>query len=163
MEIIELAPASWREYKELRLEALRKEPRAYFTTYKDSLQQPDGYWQARLEAVSEGKGSWLLFAREGGRLVGIIGAYTDAGVTEIVSLYVTSHARRRGLGRALMNAILKKITGFNPDQVIRLTVNASQRAAVELYRSLGFKTASRQNALMGDGRRYDTWVMEKIL
>ena len=87
--VIHLSPEEWRAYKELRLEALQTEPQAFGASYADSLRKPDSYWQMRLREAAVEQGSWLLFAREQSRLIGMIGAWVndDPQTANIISVY----------------------------------------------------------------------------
>jgi predicted GNAT family acetyltransferase len=110
-KIIQLLPEQWRCYREIRLESLREEPQAFGSAYADMAQRPPAYWQGRLVDAARGEVSWLLFAQEGGRLVGMIGAFYDEiqETANIVSVYVSIGARGKGAGETLMEAILSEI------------------------------------------------------
>src|SRR5947209_7654165 len=107
LEIIKLQPEDWQAYKSLRLEALRNEPQAFGSSYQENLQKPDVYWQGRLADAAEGKKSWLLFAKEKDRLIGMIGAFItdEKDAAEIISVYVTKEKRGKGVSKALMTEI----------------------------------------------------------
>ncbi len=163
MEIVRLPPDRWQDYQRLRLEALQQAPQAFESTYAEYRARPATYWQERLQSVAEGKGNWLLFAREGDRLVGMAGAYLHEGTAEVISVYVTPAARRRGVARALLTALLGEISRGKASRQARLTVSDSQAAALALYRSLGFRVVGRQHLRPGDGREQGELVMERAL
>ena len=56
----------------------------------------------------------------------------------VCGLYVTPAARRRGLGGALLDAIIDHGRSFAGLRNLRLGVNATNAAAIALYRSRGF-------------------------
>jgi ribosomal protein S18 acetylase RimI-like enzyme len=165
VEIVKLPVSAWRDYKALRLEALQTEPQAFSTTYASSLAQPDSFWQARLEAAAQGQTSWLLFAKEGPALLGMIGAFIDESnpaTADIISVYVTRPARGRGISRLLMSAILAEVKKVGVKKA-RLGVNPQQTAAMHLYQNFGFKFVGREeHALMGNGEYADEYLMEKF-
>ncbi|MEV0688665.1 GNAT family N-acetyltransferase [Streptomyces sp. NPDC050388] len=82
----------------------------------------------------------LLVLDDGeGRLHGYVLAATTALTRRswILGLCVAEERRRHGLGRELMVEILARLRGSGVEQV-RLTVEPANRAAILLYRSLGF-------------------------
>ena len=74
-KVVKLRPDEWREYKGLRLQALQSEPHAFASSYKKENQKPDSIWQKRLTKAAEGKKSWILFARDQKKVIGMVGAY----------------------------------------------------------------------------------------
>ena len=61
-----------------------------------------------------------------------------AGEADIQTIAVAEHARRRGLGRVLMNALIGEARKRGARQVF-LEVRADNPGAQTLYRSLGFE------------------------
>ena len=57
----------------------------------------------------------------------------EAAAVEVVSVAVKSIFRRRGIGRALVEAVIEKAKAFNPREVVVLTF------APEFFSSLGFE------------------------
>jgi ribosomal protein S18 acetylase RimI-like enzyme len=164
IEIVKLNPQEWQPYKQLRLEMLQAEPQAFGSRYDEMLQKSDDYWQGRLEEAQAGK-NWMLFARSGERLVGMIGAFRaeQLGVVRIISVYVSAAARGQGVGGALMEAILDEVGRKGEFHTAVLGVTASQAAAVALYRRYGFQIVSEEPGVMGDGQEHLGYEMEKIL
>jgi ribosomal protein S18 acetylase RimI-like enzyme len=168
IEIITLPAVGWQAYRRLRLEALRESPQAFSTTYQEQVVKPDNYWQGRLEDAARGEQTWLLFARSGQDLLGMIGAYRenrdesqdDHRLATIISVYVTPPARGRGISRLLMEAILDRLkqAGFHK---VQLGVMSDQAAAVHLYQSFGFVTVKTEHNRMGDGLQHEEVWMER--
>lgn len=77
----------------------------------------------------------LLVARDGQTPLGYIAAYTVAGETDVTSVAVLPFARRRGVGRALLRALLLQLA---PAPTVFLEVRASNTAARALYTACGF-------------------------
>lgn len=164
-QIVKLAAEAWRQYKQIRLESLLREPQAFGSRYEDQILKPDSYWQGRLAEAQSGEKSWLLFAREGDRLIGMIGAYRaeEAGVVEIISVYVNREKRGLGVGSLLMSAILDEVIKPGVFQKAVLGVNKEQTTAVALYRRFGFQVVGEKTGVEGDGLAHTGYVMEKLL
>jgi ribosomal protein S18 acetylase RimI-like enzyme len=170
IEITHLTVADWQAYRELRLEALRESPQAFGSSFHESVSRPDSHWQYRLEEAARGEEGWLLFARSGQKLVGLIGAYHDkvasqqlgTQVAEVISVYVTPAARGRGISKLLMQSILDvlKESGIH---TARLDVNPDQIPALRLYQGFGFTTIDIEQRLLGDGDYHEEYIMEKVL
>ncbi len=165
VEIIELPPEEWQRYREIRLEALREEPQAFGSSFAEMELKPDTFWQERLADALLGGKSWLWFAQQGERLIGMIGAFFDEAqqAAHIVSVYVTKEERGKGVGKALMERILAEIGKNEGIHKAFLGVNQEQTAAVEMYRQFGFTVTSEVEEVQGDGKKHRGYLMEKSL
>jgi ribosomal protein S18 acetylase RimI-like enzyme len=165
IQVVKLAPEDWQLYRQIRLEALQAEPQAFVTSYDEALRRPDTHWRERLAEAQAGEKSWLLFAKVNDQIAGMIGAFRSetASVVEIVSVYVTRGKRGRGVGAALMAAILDEVGKGGVFRKAVLTVNADQAAAVALYRHFGFHIVGEETGVMGDGKTHSGYIMEKLL
>jgi len=162
-EIIKLPPEQWQRYREIRLEALREEPQAFGSAYAEMAQRSAVYWQERLSDAAQRETSWLLFAQEGERLIGMIGAFYDRTQesAHILSVYVSKAERGKGLGKALMERILSELGEKEGIRKAILGVNQEQTAAVALYRQFGFEVTGEVEEVQGDGKEHRMYVMEK--
>jgi ribosomal protein S18 acetylase RimI-like enzyme len=178
METVEfflLPPEDWQAYKQIRLEALQDAPQAFGSSYAESVQRPDAFWQQRVaEAFGAGAGptgqkSWLVFARLGNQIVGTIGAYISdeaaqsgtADTAQIIGVYVRPAARGKGIASALMEAIQREVTRSGSIRRLTLGVNVQQAAALALYRRSGFTITGSVRMRMGDGNEHEEYLMEK--
>lgn len=166
MDIVKLPIEKWSEYRDLRLRALQEDPEAFSSAYANELQHPEEFWKTRLANAERGQQSWLLFARQDNRLVGMIGAFTEEDSTEtatIVSVFVPREERGKGISARLMEEMLRVLSAVPHLKKARLDVNVSQLAAIGLYRRFGFRESGKKPAMTGAGEPVEQWVMERQL
>lgn len=169
VEIVRLEPDEWQAYRELRLEALQESPQAFSSNYHEQAAYPESYWRGRLEDAARNKQSWMVFARAGQRLVGMGGAFRggmdgdkrmDQAV--VIAVYVTPSWRSRGVSKLLMYDILDRLKESGIRTAV-LGINSEQRAALQLYELVGFRTVEKKMELMGDGIIHEMMIMEKLI
>lgn len=86
----------------------------------------------------------------GGEVVGFGGIAMQADAAHVMTLAVASWARRRGHGTELVRRLLEAATDRGATGVT-LEVRASNAAAQELYRRLGFRPAGVRPGYYPDG------------
>lgn len=166
IDVVTLPVERWKDYRSLRLRALKEDPAAFSSSYATAESQPDAFWQTRLRTALEGRDQWLLFAREGDKLVGMIGAFIPEGSLDtavVVSVYVPGEERRKGVSSRLMQAILETLASQPGLRLARLGVNVTQVAAINLYRKFGFEEISREPSVTGEGQPVDQIEMQREL
>ncbi len=89
----------------------------------------------------------MLVATADKSVIGFVVGWSVAQETHILDVAVCPHHRRQGVGRALVNALLRACD--NP--VALLEVRASNRAAQQLYESLGFQVVGKREKYYKDG------------
>ncbi len=167
VQIITSLPVErWREYRELRLRALRNAPQAFGQSYDESIKFPEERWRQRLIDAAEGK-SWLVFAERSGTLIGMSGAFqwpedVAANRAMIIAVFVEESVRGQGIGERLVKAVLEQMTAAGLKSAI-LAVNPVQEAAVRLYERMGFQPTGTEINMMGDGQECEEIVMERLL
>jgi GNAT superfamily N-acetyltransferase len=139
----ETVPEDWRSLRGIRLAALRDVPEAYGSSYEREAAFGEADWRHR---ISRG-GSFLAYLPEvsASEPVGLVGGYQqDPGVTELVSMYVRPEGRGRGVGEALIAAVLDWARTRNSASV-HLWVTEANKHARLLYERCGFSlTGERQ-------------------
>lgn len=86
-----------------------------------------------------------LVAEEAGRVIGFLVAQSVEPVWDLENVAVATDARRRGLARALVSALLARARGESAEAVF-LEVREANLAARALYEKLGFvQTGRRRN------------------
>jgi ribosomal protein S18 acetylase RimI-like enzyme len=166
MEIVKLPVEDWKQYRDLRLRALKEDQQAFSSVYADALKLPEERWTGRLREALNGQASWLFFARENGRLVGMIGAFveeTSPDAAIIVSVYVPVEERGKGISNALMDCILRELSGRPDLKTATLTVNKTQLPAIALYEKYGFRRVQERPGATDDGCPVVEIVMERPL
>lgn len=102
--------------------------------------------------------------RRQGRIAGFVLARHAGGEAEILTIAVTRSLHRRGIGRSLMDAVLRHLHHERIESVF-LEVDENNAAAIALYRRLGFREVGRRTAYYRsrDGSRSDALVMRRDL
>ncbi len=170
IEIIKLDPHRWEEYKNIRLRSLKNAPLAFGASFEEDKVQPEPHWRGRLEARQNDGGSFLLFAEQAGKLVGMMGVFRPprqkmSHVAHIYAVYVDEAVRGQGVGSRLLEAVIDEVRCRYPDVIkIGLAVNPVQTSAVVLYQKAGFEyVGTLKKELCVDEQYYDEHLMELML
>jgi GNAT superfamily N-acetyltransferase len=130
----------WQALREIRLQALRDAPDAFASTHAGEAAFGEDEWHRRATR----DGSFLAFLPEVCP-VGLGGGYLAAPDTvELISMFVRPRARGRGVGEAIIEAVIgwaiqKEAT------TVHLRVTETNKPARMLYERCGFTvTAERQ-------------------
>jgi ribosomal protein S18 acetylase RimI-like enzyme len=147
----------------IRLQALQANPEAFGSTYEETLQRGKESFRQRLKQPRTE--TFFLGAFDEGSLVGIVGYFRESGQKGqhkgyIISMYVASEQRGRGIGKALLvDAIAQARTIAGLEQLL-LAVVTTNTTARQLYRSLGFGVYGLEpHALKQDGQYWDEELM----
>jgi len=157
MTIRQLKKSDVKEYRRLRLEALRKAPLAFGSSYAEEKKLPLTAFVERLSA----KDVWVFGAFAGERLVGIVGFCREGRIKRahnaaLVGMYVSAAVRGHGIGAVLLDRTIEHARLLKSVRNIRLSVIAGNEAARALYLSRGFKTFGvEREALFVDDRYLD--------
>jgi ribosomal protein S18 acetylase RimI-like enzyme len=160
-EIKRLPASRWRDYKRLRLEALRSNPFAFGRAYVEEKGLPESEWRRLIRND--------LFAVSDGKPIGMIGYVFNeklkrSHIADIVGVYVNGKYRGMGIGDRLFKEVLSQIRRNKRIVKIRLNVNPRQKAAVGLYKKNGFVEVGRLRKELKIGNRFfDDLIMEKLL
>jgi GNAT superfamily N-acetyltransferase len=164
IKIGSLNPEQWKEYKELRLKALKEEPQAYASTYEDNSTHTDEFWQDRLKDALKSESQWLLFAKKKNILVGMAGAFlSNEETAQIIAVFVCKEERGQGISKKLMKDLLIAVQKNKSIKRILVGVNPEQIVALNLYEKIGFKIIKKERLILGDNKEHDSYEMEMII
>ncbi len=126
----------WQLWRHLRLEALREAPYAFGSTFDDWQGPGDTElrWRRRLKDVPLN-----LIAHVEETPAGMVSATSSQvdQIAELISLWVVPFARGRGVGDALVKAVIQWVTDRQARRLI-LDVTGDNHYATALYRRHGF-------------------------
>ncbi|OMI39822.1 GNAT family N-acetyltransferase [Streptomyces sparsogenes] len=144
IELRVLTADDWPLWRELRLAALADAPYAFGSRLADWQGEGDREerWRARLEIP----GSYNVVAVLDGKAVGMASGVPGprAGVVELISMWVDSHARGRGVAGHLVRAVEE--WGLEAGaEVLRLNVMPDNARALAFYRRVGLTEAGEED------------------
>ncbi|MDT5026581.1 MAG: hypothetical protein QOE61_3007 [Micromonosporaceae bacterium] len=143
VEVRRIRASEWRQYRELRLEALKDSPLAFVEQYEESLAKPDRFWQDRVERSATGEASSMFVAGQAGTFIGKAGCFLEEEITEyvsahIVGVYVTAQLRGQGVAEAVVTGVIQWAKQERRADRIRLLVMETNDRAAAFYRRIGF-------------------------
>lgn len=159
--ITKLPPSRWELYRDIRLEAVKKDSKAFGTSYEEDLQNSRSVWEDRIGNV--------LFALDGEKPVGLIGHVPQPRIKQkhivhIVGFYVNGGYRGLGIGEKLFSRKLEDIRQMPGIKKISLSVVSDQKPAINLYKKYGFQiVGEHKRELLVDGKFFDMLDMELLL
>ena len=141
--IAELVPDDWARWRELRLLALTESPDAFSSMLGTWMRADEARWRARLADVA-----YNIVAELDGRAVGMASG-VDGDEVELISLYVAPDARGKGIGDALIEAVVAW-AGMRPT---KLRVYPDNARALALYTRNGFVAVGIEDGELAMVRR----------
>lgn len=127
LRIEPLTADDWTRWRDVRVRALAEDPDAFAcSAHLLGVEAPERHWR---EALADRM--ILLAVDHAGRDVGMVGVRPDG---ELVSMWVAPEARRDGVGRALVAAVISE-AGERP---LHLRVMAQNASAIGFYAGCGF-------------------------
>lgn len=141
MEIRQLNSMDARQYQNLRLEALQKDPEAFASSYEEEKEYSLETYANRLNSENV----FTYGAFENDKLCGVVTLVRESKrktkhKASIFAMYVSPETRGRGVGKRLMGAAIEKAKQMDGVEKINLTVVSSNESAKKLYHLCGFET-----------------------
>lgn len=159
MEIKLLDASDAQRYWALRLEALKRHPEAFLTSYDDAKKRENPIDQVASNFNVEGNFTFGAFDHE--ELIGVVTLLQESAEkirhrANIFALYVTPNKQGLGVGKALIEEAINKAKTIEAIEKINLSVMANNEKAKNLYSKLGFKAYGfEENALKVNGVYYN--------
>jgi ribosomal protein S18 acetylase RimI-like enzyme len=157
MQIRQLTTADAESFRELRLEGLRLNSEAFGSTYEFEKDQPLTRYTGWLT------NSTVFGAFQNSQLVGTASFTQQSGLKDshkglLRAMYVRPTARRSGVGRQLVQAVIE--LARQKVEQIQLAVVSDNQPALRLYQTLGFRQYGlEKNALKHNGLYSDEILM----
>jgi ribosomal protein S18 acetylase RimI-like enzyme len=151
IDVRRLMPADAALYREIRLVGLKNSPEAFGSTFETESLKPLSSFVERLRS------SAVFGAFCGAELLGIAGFASHEGVKEahkglLWGMYVRSNARKSGVGRRLVDAVID--FARQHVEILQLTVVSDNEPARRLYARLGFVEYGLEKDSLKQGDTY---------
>jgi GNAT superfamily N-acetyltransferase len=149
--INKITPQMVVHFKTVRLRALADSPSAFCSTYLRESRFTDEEWKVRAERWNGERGAGYMALGDGG-YCGIAGCFLkedDARKADLVSMWVAPEARRGGVGRLLVDAVVLWAADHGA-QDLYLMVTSGNHAAIEFYERYGFSMTGRTEPYPND-------------
>lgn len=147
-------------YKNIRLELLKNEPINFGSSYDEESSFDDSFWANRLN----NKKIIVFGAFDKDYLVGISLAVTNPRkklkhITTINSMYVKNEYQNKGIGKQLINKIIK-YSKSKEIEIINLSVVTTNTKAIGLYKYFGFRIyGEEKKGIKLDNEYIDMYLM----
>ena len=156
--IKKLTKHHYKEYKEIRLDALKKSPDSFLSSFEEENKISDNAWAKQLDTS-------LIFGYFiNDKIVGCSGLLIEKATkishtATLFGMYVKDDCRVGGIGLALVNFV-NDYAKENHIKHLYLGCNAENRGAVKLYKKCGFKVyGTRPDYTKIGSQFYDDLIM----
>ncbi|MEH1809513.1 GNAT family N-acetyltransferase [Nostoc sp.] len=129
------------DYRQIRLEALDKNPDSFGTTYQEEVIKTIEQFRARIPVDNN---NFFLGCFEDKNLVGIVAFQQESRIklrrkAYISSMYVQQEYRGKGVGKLLLNELIERAKTIKDVEILLIDIVKSNFLAKPLYLSLGFQ------------------------
>ena len=129
------------DYRKIRLEALYNNPDSFGTMYHEEAIKTINEFRDRIPVDNN---NFILGYYEDKELIGIIAFYQEERIKTrhkayIRSMYVRQEYRGKGIGKLLLNELMKRAKAINEIEILLLDVVTTNISAKQIYLSFGFE------------------------
>lgn len=141
MSVKKLTKYDAEDYRQIRLEALDKNPDSFGTTYQEEVIKTIEQFRARIPVDNN---NFILGCFEDKNLIGIVAFQQESRIklrhkAYISSMYVQQEYRGKGVGKLLLNELIEKAKIMKDVEILLIDIVKSNFLAKPLYLSLGFQ------------------------
>lgn len=157
LNIRELTPNDWEQYRNIRLIAMQTDPRTFSATFEEEKNREESYWVEMLS--KKGRSTYGAYKKDD---LAAIATHLqiDSDNYRISGVYTLEQWRGKNLSTDLITRLIDDIKKKGAKK-ISLNVNTKNDPAVHLYEKLGFKiVGTRKDIKMGDGNVHSQYQME---
>ncbi len=162
-----IGPEDAPAFQTLRLAGLREAPTAFGSSYAEEKDEPvEAVRQRLIQPEGQKRERGILGAFINGQLVGTMGIRLLTAIKLrhqllIWGVYVSPQHRSGGIARAMLAEAMAFARAVPGALLVKLSVNAGNRAALQLYQTAGFSTyGTEPAALCIDGELHDEHLMQ---
>lgn len=157
-EVRRLSPSDAAAYRDLRLAGLRAHPEAFGASWEEEAAHPLAWFEDRLDrnVIFGGEQAAAMTLR------GVVGFYVPDGAKQrhkgvLWGMFIQPEARGTGLGPSLVARVLEYAR--QTVEEVRLTVVATNAAAIRLYERAGFERYGLEQRALKIGNDYHDEVL----
>ena len=141
-----LAEDDWRRLQDIRLTALKTDPRAFLSRHETETAFAEQQWREQFS-----RGEWHVM-RAGTQDVGLVGVTKEPDTPPrecyLEYLWVERGFRRRGMATLLLREVLDRLRGSGI-QTVWLYILDGNDPAMRLYQGFGFQRTNERQELPG--------------
>ena len=157
VRVLELRERDTEPYRALMLRAYADAPDAFTATPQERAAKPASWWAKRLDDA-QGLATTLGAFDDTGLVGAVTVEFSERPKTRhkghVIGMYVVPHARKVGVGRALLERAIACSRERGDITVLTLTFTQGNDGAIGLYRKLGFVEFGVEPMAMRMDERY---------
>ncbi len=157
------------EYRELRLRGLIEDSDSFLRTYEEEVNITKTFYLHRFTNEWAADENFILGGFSNNELIGFVGFRREyqekvKHKSLLWGMYVVPELRKKGVGKILIEEILRRTNNMKGLEQINLAVITKNEPAKNLYKSYGFQVyGTEKNAVKSNGIYLDEDFMVLIL